>query len=90
MQAERIASYRREFSALGDLQEAGAVTYTLLREPDALSIRVQRDGAQPVERMLCEVGEDRAGMVTRFLYENAVEPAQMPYILHDLCGSAVG
>ena len=29
-------------------------------------------------------------MLTRFLYENAVEPAQTSAILHDLCGSKVG
>lgn len=90
MQAKPIASYRREFSALDDLQYAGAVTYTLLREPDAFCIRVQREGEPAVERMLCDIGEDRAGMLTRFLFENAVEPAQMPAILRDLCGSAVG
>lgn len=32
MEAKPIASYRREFSALADLQCAGTVTYTLLRE----------------------------------------------------------
>ena len=90
MRAEQIASYRREFSALEDLQQAGAVTYTLLREQDAFSIRVQREGEPAVERMVCEIEEERAGMLTRFLYENAVEPAQMPAILYDLCGMAVG
>lgn len=90
MQAELIVSYRREFSALADLQSAGTVTYSLLREPDSFSIRVQRSGELPVERMLCDTEEDRAGMLTRFLYENAVEPAQVPAILRDLCGSAVG
>lgn len=35
MEAKPIASYRREFSALADLQCAGTVTYTLLREQDA-------------------------------------------------------
>lgn len=40
--------------------------------------------------MLCEIEEERAGMLTRFLYENAVEPAQISAILHDLCGSKVG
>ena len=29
-------------------------------------------------------------MLTRFLYENAVEPDQMPAILRDICGWAVG
>ena len=40
--------------------------------------------------MLCEIEEERAGMLTRFLYENAVEPAQISAVLHDLCGSKVG
>ena len=84
MDTQRIASYRREFSALADLQAAGTVTYSLLREADAFVICVQRDEEPPVERMLC------AGMLTRFLYENAVEPDQMPAILRDICGWAVG
>ena len=79
MDTQRIASYRREFSALADLQAAGTVTYS-----------VQRDEEPPVERMLCDTEEERAGMLTRFLYENAVEPDQMPAILRDICGWAVG
>lgn len=55
-----------------------------------MSITVQRDGARAAACMLCEIGEERAGMLTRFLYENAVEPAQISAILHDLCGSKVG
>lgn len=90
MEAKPIASYRREYSALADLQCAGAVTYTLLREADAFVICAQRDRGPAVECMLCDTGEDRAAMLTRFLYENAVEPAQVPAILYDLCGSAVG
>lgn len=43
MDTQRIASYRREFSALADLQAAGTVTYSLLREADAFVICVQRD-----------------------------------------------
>ena len=39
---------------------------------------------------LCEIEEERAGMLTRFLYENAVEPAHTSAVLHDLCGSKVG
>ena len=62
----------------------------LLREADAFVICVQRDEEPPVERMLCDTGEERAGMLTRFLYENAVEPDQMPAILRDICGWAVG
>mgnify|MGYP007128394725 CR=1 FL=1 len=57
---------------------------------DAFVICVQRDEEPPVERMLCDTGEERAGMLTRFLYENAVEPDQMPAILRDICGWAVG
>ena len=73
MQGKLIASYRRELSALDDLQCAGTVTYTLTQEADAFVITVQR-----------------AGMLTRFLYENAVEPAHTSAVLHDLCGSKVG
>ena len=40
--------------------------------------------------MLCDIGEEQAGMLTRYLYENAVAPEQVPDVLHDLCGSAVG
>ena len=65
-------------------------TYTLLREADAYCIRAQRDTAPAVECMVCDTGEERVGMLTRFLYENAVEPAQVPAVLYDLCGSAVG
>lgn len=36
MPAKLIASYRRELSALADLQDAGTVTYTLLRESRCL------------------------------------------------------
>ena len=61
-----------------------------LAEADAFVICVQRDEEPPVERMLCDTGEERAGMLTRFLYENAVEPNQMPAILRDICGWAVG
>ena len=67
---------------------AGTVTYSLLREADAFVICVQRDEEPPVERMLCDTEEERAGMLTRFLYENAVEPEQMPAILRDICGWA--
>lgn len=35
MQGKLIASYRRELSALDDLQCAGTVTYTLTQEADA-------------------------------------------------------
>ena len=49
MPAKLIASYRRELSALADLQDAGTVTYTLLREADAYCIRAQRDTAPAVE-----------------------------------------
>ena len=65
MDTQRIASYRREFSALADLQAAGTVTYSLLREADAFVICVQRDEEPPVERMLCDTEEERAGMLTR-------------------------
>lgn len=37
MQGKLIASYRRELSALDDLQCAGTVTYTLTQEADSLS-----------------------------------------------------
>lgn len=90
MKGKLIASYRRELSALDDLQCAGTVTYTLIQEADAFVITVQRDGARAAACMLCEIEEERAEMLTRFLYENAVEPAQTSAILHDLCGSKVG
>ena len=86
MQGKLIASYRRELSALDDLQCAGTVT----QEADAFVITVQRDGARAAACMLCEIEEERAGMLTRFLYENAVEPAHTSAVLHDLCGSKVG
>ena len=41
MQGKLIASYRRELSALDDLQCAGTVTYTLTQEADAFVITVQ-------------------------------------------------
>ncbi len=66
---------------------AGTVTYTLTQEADAFVITVQRDGARAAACMLCEIEEERAGMLTRFLYENAVEPAHTSAVLHDLCGS---
>ena len=87
MEGKLIASYRRELSALDDLQCAGTVTYTLTQEADAFVITVQRDGARAAACMLCEIEEERAGMLTRFLYENAVEPAHTSAVLHDLCGS---
>ena len=86
MEGKLIASYRRELSALDDLQCAGTVTYTLTQEADAFVITVQRDGARTAAWMLCEI----AGTLTRFLYENAVEPAHTSAVLHDLCGSKVG
>ena len=46
MQGKPIASYRRELSALDDLQCAGTVTYTLTQEEDAFVITAQRDGAR--------------------------------------------
>lgn len=46
MPAKLIASYRRELSALADLQDAGTVTYTLLREADAYTASVP-SGTQP-------------------------------------------
>lgn len=51
MQGKLIASYRRELSALDDLQCAGTVTYTLTQEADAFVITVQRDGAR--QRRVC-------------------------------------
>lgn len=83
MQGKLIASYRRELSALDDLQCAGTVTYTLTQEADAFVITVQRDGARAAACMLCEIEKERAGMLTRFLYENAVEPAHTSAVLHD-------
>lgn len=38
MQGKLIASYRRELSALDDLQCAGTVTYTLTQEADLSSL----------------------------------------------------
>ena len=61
MDTQRIASYRREFSALADLQAAGTVTYSLLREADAFVICVQRDEEPPVERMLCDTERSAPG-----------------------------
>ena len=90
MQGKPIASYRRELSALDDLQCAGTVTYTLTQEEDAFVITAQRDEARAAACMLCEIKEERAGMLTRFLYENAVDPVQISAVLHDLCGSKVG
>ena len=91
MQGKLIASYRRELSALDDLQCARTVPYMLTQEADAFVITVQRDGARAAACMLCEIEEERAGMLlTRFLYENAVEPAHTSAVLHDLCGSKVG
>ena len=55
MPAKLIASYRRELSALADLQDAGTVTYTLLREADAYCIRAQRDTAPAVELSLIHI-----------------------------------
>lgn len=55
MQGKLIASYRRELSALDDLQCAGTVTYTLTQEADAFVITVQRDGARAAACMLCEI-----------------------------------
>lgn len=55
MQGKLIASYRRELSALDDLQCAGTVTYTLIQEADAFVITVQRDGARAAACMLCEI-----------------------------------
>lgn len=54
MQGKLIASYRRELSALDDLQCAGTVTYTLTQEADAFVITVQRDGARAAACMLFE------------------------------------
>ena len=65
MEGKLIASYRRELSALDDLQCAGTVTYTLTQEADAFVITVQRDGARAAACMLCEIEEERAGMLTR-------------------------
>lgn len=59
MQGKLIASYRRELSALDDLQCAGTVTYTLTQEADAFVITVQRDGARAAACMLCERGGAR-------------------------------
>ena len=59
MQGKLIASYRRELSALDDLQCAGTVTYTLTQEADAFVITVQRDGARAAACMLCEIEEER-------------------------------
>ena len=60
MQGKLIASYRRELSALDDLQCAGTVTYTLTQEADAFVITVQRDGARAAACMLCEIEAGRA------------------------------
>lgn len=78
MPAKLIASYRRELSALADLQDAGTVTYTLLREADAYCICAQRDTAPAVECMVCDTGEERVGMLTRFLYEMRWNPRRCP------------
>lgn len=53
MQGKLIASYRRELSALDDLQCAGTVTYTLTQEADAFVITVQRDGAGHGQQRVC-------------------------------------
>lgn len=66
MQGKLIASYRRELSALDDLQCAGTVTYTLTQEADAFVITVQRDGARAAACMLCEIEEERAGILFAF------------------------
>ena len=45
MEGKLIASYRRELSALDDLQCAGTVTYTLTQEADACHHCPARRGA---------------------------------------------
>lgn len=44
MEGKLIASYRRELSALDDLQCAGTVTYTLTQEADAFVITSSATG----------------------------------------------
>lgn len=53
MQGKLIASYRRELSALDDLQCAGTVTYTLTQEADAFVITVPSATGHGQQRVCC-------------------------------------
>lgn len=78
MPAKLIASYRRELSALADLQDAGTVTYTLLREADAYCIRAQRDTAPAVECMVCDTGRNASGCSHVFCMKMRWNPRRCP------------
>ena len=78
MPAKLIASYRRELSALADLQDAGTVTYTLLREADAYCIRAQRDTAPAVSAWCVIQGRNASGCSHVFCMKMRWNPRRCP------------
>lgn len=53
MEGKLIASYRRELSALDDLQCAGTVTYTLTQEADAFLSSLSSATGHGRQRVCC-------------------------------------
>lgn len=87
---ETLATYQREYSELEGLQQADRVTYTLRRGERKLWFCAVRHTTQAVIRCaLYGVEETFAQRLLRYIYEHAVEPEQLPEVLHDLCGSAI-
>ncbi|HIZ48134.1 hypothetical protein [uncultured Subdoligranulum sp.] len=87
---ETLATYQRDYSELEGLQKADRVTYSLRRGQRKLWFCAARRASRAVTRCaLCGMDEAFARLVLQYIYENGVEPEQLPEVLHDLCGSAV-
>lgn len=89
MEARIIETYRREFSELEGLQHADCVEYRLLCRDGEFILQAERQNAPVVECLLDKEAEAAARRLLRFLYENAVDPAQIPQVLCDLNRTAV-
>lgn len=80
--------YVRSYSRLEGFQPAYTMEYSLLQGRDCPMVRVCRLGAAPrkVELSLNGCSEQRAQLMLRFLYENAVSLENVAGVVADCCG----
>ncbi len=84
----RQTGFCRNFSALGPFQSEGRLWYELsgvLGAEQEFCVRLRREvacGHCGMQAHIC-TGRQLARQFLRFLYENAIEPEQLPALLHD-------
>ena len=87
METDKLV-FCRNFSALGPFQSEGRLWYELsgvLGAEQEFCVRLRREvacGHCGMQAHIC-TGRQLARQFLRFLYENAIEPEQLPALLHE-------